>query len=56
MIYNRNNEGYADPTAGEAIANICRKERKERRIALRKKNKKNSFKKDIHKEVKDGRI
>ena len=56
MIYNRNGEGYSDPTAGEAIANIRRQERKERRTAFRKKQKKNRFKKAIHKEAKDGRI
>ena len=56
MIYNRNSEGYSDPTAGEAIANIRRQERKEQRIAFRKKQKKNHFKKMIRKEAKDGRI
>jgi len=32
--YNKNAEGYADPTAGAAIANIRRVERIERRKAL----------------------
>ena len=56
MIYNRNGEGYADPTAGEAIANIRRQERKEKRIALRKKQKNICCKKTTCKGEKDGRI
>ena len=54
--YYRNSEGYSDPTAGEAIANIRRQERKEKRIALRKKQKNIRCKKTICKEAKDGRI
>ena len=30
MAY-RNHEGYSDPTAGQALANICRKERLKRK-------------------------
>ena len=29
MIYERNNEGYRDPTAGEALANIMCEEKKQ---------------------------
>lgn len=50
MIYNRNGEGYADPTAGEAMANIRRQEKRERRIALRKMQKKKRMQKTIVKE------
>lgn len=50
MIYNRNREGYADPTAGEAIANIRRQEIKERQLSLRKERKKKHIKKTIIKE------
>lgn len=34
----RNNEGYYDPTAGAAMSSILRKERSDRRKAIRKKN------------------
>ena len=34
----RNNEGYYDPTAGAAMSSILRKERRDRRKAIRKKN------------------
>lgn len=34
----RNHEGYYDPTAGAAMSNIMRKERSDRRKAIRKKN------------------
>ena len=34
----RNNEGYYDPTAGAAMSSILRKERSERRKAIRRKN------------------
>ena len=34
----RNNEGYYDPTAGAAMNSILRKERSDRRKAIRKKN------------------
>ena len=34
----RNNEGYFDPTAGAAMSSIMRKERSDRRKAIRKKN------------------
>lgn len=30
MAY-RNHEGYSDPTAGQALANICREERRKRK-------------------------
>lgn len=30
MVY-RNHEGYSDPTAGKALANICREERCKRK-------------------------
>ena len=45
MIYNRNREGYSDPTAGEALANIRRQEIKERQLSLRKERKKKPIKK-----------
>ena len=50
MIYNRNREGYSDPTAGEALANIRRQEIKERQLSLRKERKKKPIKKSIIKE------
>ena len=50
MIYNRNCEGYADPTAGEALANIRRAELKEKRGTLRKEGKKRHIEKTIVKE------
>ena len=34
----RNNEGYYYPTAGAAMSSILRKERSDRRKAIRKKN------------------
>ena len=34
----RNNEGYFDPTAGAAMSSIMKKERSDRRKAIRKKN------------------
>ena len=34
----RNCEGYSDPTAGAAMSNILRKERSQRRKAIRRKN------------------
>ena len=34
----RNNEGYSDPTAGAAMSNIIRKERSDRRKAIRRQN------------------
>ena len=34
----RNNEGYYDPTAGAAMSSVLRKERSDRRKAIRKKN------------------
>lgn len=37
MSIYRNSEGYYDPTAGEALARITRKERSDRRKAARKK-------------------
>jgi len=48
--YNKNAEGYADPTAGAAIANIRRVELKEKRVALRKERKKKHIQKTIIKE------
>ena len=56
MIYNRNGEGYADPTAGEAIANIRRQERKEKRKAHIKQQKKTSREEHAIKETENGRI
>ena len=38
MSFYRNTEGYFDPTAGEALSNISRKERSDRRKAIRKRN------------------
>lgn len=34
----RNNEGYSDPTAGAALSSIIRKERSDRRKAIRRRN------------------
>ena len=34
----RNNEGYYDPTAGAAMSSVLKKERSDRRKAIRKKN------------------
>jgi len=34
----RNCEGYSDPTAGAAMSNILRKERSDRRKAIRRRN------------------
>ena len=38
MSFYRNTEGYFDPTAGEALSNIRRTERSDRRKAIRKRN------------------
>ena len=38
MSYYRNTEGYFDPTAGEALSKIAKKERSDRRKAIRKRN------------------
>lgn len=38
MSFYRNTEGYFDPTAGEALSNNSRKERSDRRKAIRKRN------------------
>lgn len=32
MTFYRNSEGYSDPSAGEALANIAREDRRERRL------------------------
>ena len=36
MSFYRNTEGYFDPTAGEALSNIRKKERSDRRKAIRR--------------------
>ena len=36
--YYHNSEGYFDPTAGKALSNIRRKERSDRRKAIRRQN------------------
>ena len=38
MSFYKNSEGYSDPTAGAALSNIRRKERSDRRKAIRKRN------------------
>ena len=38
MSFYRNTEGYFDPSAGEALSIISRKERSDRRKAIRKRN------------------
>ncbi|GEM_PF-2249042 len=38
MSFYRNTEGYFDPTAGEALSNIRKKERSDHRKAIRKRN------------------
>lgn len=38
MNFYRNSEGYSDPTAGAALSNIRKKERSDRRKAIRKRN------------------
>ena len=47
MIY-RNSEGYPDPTAGEAIANIIREETRIARSMRRKAERKHRKKKTAH--------
>lgn len=39
MIYNRNKEGYPDPTAGMALANIIKQERFEQKRKYKRKHK-----------------
>lgn len=39
MFMYRNSEGYCDPTAGEALGNIRREEKKRLKAQKRKKNK-----------------
>ncbi len=38
MSFYRNTEGYYDPTAGQALSNIRKKERSDRRKAIRRRN------------------
>ena len=38
MSLYKNSEGYSDPTAGAALSNIRKKERSDRRKAIRKRN------------------
>lgn len=38
MNFYKNSEGYSDPTAGAALSNIRKKERSDRRKAIRKRN------------------
>lgn len=38
MSFYKNSEGYFDPTAGAALSNIRKKERSDRRKAIRKRN------------------
>lgn len=42
----KNKEGYPDPTAGKALANIRRQEKREQREQKKKKPKERSEKKD----------
>lgn len=41
MSFYKNSEGYSDPTAGAALSNIRRKERSDRRKAIRRQNRQN---------------
>ena len=41
MSFYKNSEGYSDPTAGAALSNIRKKERSDRRKAIRRQNRQN---------------
>ena len=51
MSLYKNSEGYSDPTAGAALSNIRKKERSDRRKAIRKRNRQTRGK-EVSKNVK----
>ena len=53
LVGYRNHEGYSDPTAGQAFANIRREERQKRKAAARPASSKNTPRRRRRKHTKE---
>ncbi len=54
-MYYRNSEGYRDPTAGQALANVMREQKRVARSVCRKAERKRKKKTMIHENTDSGK-